>query len=317
MTGNNLVDLIQSAETPFREIAEKDNLVAWKAEARFALQAVTKNTALQTCVPNTIKGAIINVAACGLTLNPADAYAFLVPEYNKDTNQKECQLRISARGMIKGATDTGAIAWVKAEVVKEGETFVYKGVSEPPQHEINEPFARHQKLTIGAYCVAQTPTGAYLVDIIDNNELNLIQSCAKTQKVWSKWPDEMAKKAIIKRAAKQWPKVEASSRLHRMIDIVNDTEGGFEPPERELIGTDPIDVDKVNKAEIRYRELLEEDVEEDACAKAMQEINAGLSNDERIEIHNRFGQEKLPDNPRKNKRSAIKEYLSMDISNAE
>ena len=313
MTGNNIVELIHSAEPHFNEIAQKDNLLTWKAEARFALQAVQKNTALQTCTPQTIKGAIINIAACGLTLNPADGYAYLVPEYNKDTNQKECMLRISYKGMIKGATDTGAISWVKAEVVKEGEEFEYNGISEPPIHRIKEPFTRSKKKTIGAYVVAQTPSGAYLVDMIDADEITQIQQCAKTQMVWSKWPDEMAKKAVIKRAAKQWPKVEDSSRLHRMIDIVNDYEGGFEPKEREKIGTDAIDVDKVNKAEIKYRELLDADVEEIDRAKAMQEVHYGLTPDEQIEVHNRFGQEKLDLNPRKNKRSAIKEYLMMKV----
>jgi recombination protein RecT len=313
MSGTNIVELIQSAEPHFQEIAKRDNLLTWKAEARFALQAVEKNTALQTCTPETIRGAIINVAACGLTLNPADGYAYLVPEYNKDTGNKECQLRISYKGMIKGATDTGAISWVKAEVVKEGEEFEYNGISEPPVHRIKEPFSRNKKQTIGAYVVAQTPTGAYLVDMIDADELTKIQQCAKTQAVWSKWPDEMAKKAIIKRAAKQWPKVEDSSRFHQMIDVVNNYEGGFEEPKKELIGTDDIDVDKVNKAEIRYRELLDADIEEEDRAKAIQAIHFDLSPDEQIEVHNRFGQEKLEHNPRKNKRSAIKEYTMMRI----
>lgn len=316
MTGNSMVELIHSAEEHFSEIAKKDNLVIWKAEARFALQAVQKNTALQTCVPETIRGAIINVASCGLTLNPADGYAYLVPEYNKSTNQKECQLRISFRGMIKGATDTGAIAWVKAEVVKEGEEFEYNGVSEAPIHRISDPFNRKGKLTIGAYCVAQTHTGAYLVDIIDAEGLNQIQMCAKTQNVWKQWPDEMAKKAIIKRAAKQWPKVEASSRLHKMIEVINDVEGGFEPPERPLIDNKPIDVDKVNKAEIRLRELIDADIEDNACAQAIQEVTSELSNDELIEIWRRFGSEKLTDNPRKNKKTAIREYMAMEVEAA-
>ena len=322
MTGKTIAEVINSAEPHFKEIAERENLVAWKAEARFALQAVQKNTALQTCVPETIRGAIINVAACGLTLNPADAYAYLVPEYNKNTKQKECQLRISYRGMIKGATDTGAISWVKAEVVKEGEEFEYNGVSEPPIHRIKDPFNRKNKQTIGAYCVAQTTSGAYLVDIIDAAGLNQIQSCAKTQTVWTTWPDEMAKKAIIKRAAKQWPKTKDSSRLHKMIEIINDVEGGYDEPEEQnfftkrgwsQIDNKPMDIDVINKAEIRFRELLDADVEENACAIAMKEIESTLSKDELMETLSRFGQEKLPDNPRKNKKTAINEYLAMNL----
>lgn len=317
MNGNNLVELINSAESSFKEIAERHNLVTWKAEARFALQAVQKNTALQTCVPNTIKGAIINVAACGLTLNPADQYAFLVPEYNKDSGQKECHLRISYRGMIKGATDTGALSWVKAEVVKEGEPFEYRGFNKPPEHIIPEPFNRKSKLTIGAYCVAQTPSGAYLVDIIDAEGLNQIQMCAKTQNVWKQWPDEMAKKAIIKRAAKQWPKCEQSSRLHKMIEVINDVEGGYEEKSDNFFEKrgwepptdDPIDINNVNNAETEFRRLLDADLDEDYKALKIQEVRNTLNWNEYCQVLDRFGQEKLRDRPKMNKKTAINQYI--------
>lgn len=43
------------------------------------------------------------------------------------------------------------------------------------------------------------------------------------------WPMEMAKKAIIKRAAKQWPRSEGSSVLHKTIEVINDAEGSADP----------------------------------------------------------------------------------------
>ncbi len=219
-------DYINEVMPQFNQIAERDKLVLWKSESQFAMQAIAKNTGLQKCSVQSVQNAVINVASVGLTLNPADGYAYLVPEYNKQTNQNECQLRISFKGLIKVATDSGGISWVKAEIVKEEDAFTFKGVSELPQHDM-QPFSNRGD-TVGVYCVAKTTDGDYLVDIINVEELAKIQSCAKTQKVWEKWPDEMAKKAVIKRASKQWPRTDKSSRLHKAVEVINEVEG-FDP----------------------------------------------------------------------------------------
>jgi len=204
----------------FNQIAEREKLVIWKAESQFALQALNKNDTLAKCNPLTVQSAIINVAAVGLTLNPVDAYAYLVPR------KGECTLAISFKGLIKVATDAGGIAWVRAEVVKKEDTFVFKGVSELPQHDM-QPFSDRGD-TVGVYCVAKTTEGDYLVDIMSSEEIAKIRDCAMTKAVWDKWPDEMSKKAIIKRASKQWPRTDTSPRLHKAIEVINEVEG-FDP----------------------------------------------------------------------------------------
>ena len=213
-------DYVNEVMPQFNQIAEREKLVLWKSESQFAMQAISKNTSLAKCSPNSVQNAIINIASVGLTLNPADAYAYLVPRNN------ECTLVISFKGLIKVATDSGGIAWVKAEVVKKEDTFVFKGVSELPQHDM-QPFSDRGE-TVGVYCVAKTTDGDYLVDMINVEELRTIQACAMTQNVWKKWPDEMAKKAVIKRASKQWPRTDKSSRLHKAVEVINEVEG-FDP----------------------------------------------------------------------------------------
>lgn len=213
-------ELVNEVMPQFNAIAEHEKLVIWKAESQFALQAITKSTQLQQCNPNTVQNAIINVAAVGLTLNPADAYAYLVPR------KGECTLVISFKGLIKVATDAGGISWVKAEIVKENDTFTYRGISEPPEHIVHTPFNQTERgKTIGTFCVAKTKDGDYLVDLIDIDEINKIKACASTQVVWNQWPEEMAKKSVIKRASKQWPRTAESSRLHKAVDVINETEG--------------------------------------------------------------------------------------------
>ena len=117
------VDVLVNQCLPrFQKICETNGvLVKWEQESQFATQALQKNNKLRACEVETIQNSIINVAACGLTLNPADGYAYLVPEYNKGTGKNECMLRISFKGLIKAATDSGVIKWVRAEVVKEND----------------------------------------------------------------------------------------------------------------------------------------------------------------------------------------------------
>ena len=97
--------------------------------------------------------------------------------------------------------------------------------------------------TVGVYCVAKTFDGDFLVDVMSVEEIVKIRKAAKQDYVWSAWPDEMAKKAIIKRASKQWPKTDRHDRLDRAIAVVNEYEGSEDFYRKEKdITPDPITV---------------------------------------------------------------------------
>jgi recombination protein RecT len=209
----------------FQEISNTNgNAVKWQQESQFAIQALQKNKKLTECALHTIENAIINVAACGLSLNPADGYAYLVPEYDKSLGGQACQLRISFKGLIKAATDSGVIKFVRAEIVKKNDTFTYTGAFSAPIHEMN-PFSERGE-PIGVYCIAKTNDGEVLTDVMNWDEVLKIKAAAKTQDVWNQWLEEMAKKAIVKRAAKMWPKSKESTMLNHTVSVLNEVEGG-------------------------------------------------------------------------------------------
>lgn len=209
--------VIEQVAPKFNQIATNQNLVTWAEESQFAIQAIQKNDTLAKCHIHTVQNSVINVAAIGLTLNPALGYAYLVPE------KGECNLKVSFKGLLKIATDSGSIKWVKAEIVKANDKFTYRGACTLPEHEMN-PFG-DRGATVGVYCVAKTFDGDFLVDVMSAEEIVKIRKSAKQDYVWSAWPDEMAKKAIIKRASKQWPKTDRDDRLDRAIAVVNEYEG--------------------------------------------------------------------------------------------
>jgi len=261
---NTSLQLVNAVQGKFVQIAQEHGLVTWQKESQFALQALQTNGTLATCAPETIQNAIINIASVGLTLNPADGYAYLVPEYSKANSRNECQLRISFKGLIKLATDTGAIKWVKADVVKAADTFEYRGLNEMPEHKMN-PFSDRGE-SIGVYCVAKTNEDEYLVDMAPWAEVMKAKEAAKTKMVWDKWPDEMAKKFIIKRASKQWPKTEKSAALHNAIDVINQVEGSvpfsaYTADQKEAFDA-MVEADDSIGLELYYREFKNNDNEQ-------------------------------------------------------
>lgn len=241
------VQCVDQAQSKFNTIAvANSDLVKWEEEKQFAIQILQGNEYLQKCVPHTIQNAMVNVASIGLTLNPARGYAYLVPEYSKGNGGQECQLRISFKGLMKIATDSGQIDWVKADVVKANDKFSFNGAWELPSHEM-EPFGDRGE-PIGVYCVAKLSNGGQITDVMKWDEVMQIKACAKTQLVWNKWPEEMAKKAIIKRASKQWPNTEL--RLDTAIEMLNEHEGSesFKRQEKQVEQKAIATVDDIDNA---------------------------------------------------------------------
>lgn len=218
-----------------RPFAEKN---AWglkfESECHFAAQQITKNDfALKTAQNNqvSLKNAIMNVAAIGISLNPAQAHAYLVPR-----DGGIC-LDVSYRGLVKLATDAGAIEWAKAVLVYEGDDFEWRGPAEQPLHRADvfnpdrmnadEPM---EKLR-GGYCLAKLADGGYMVDVMSAAEILAVRDSSKAYTSgkpcpWrGKWSGEMAKKTLIKRASKSWPQSSGRQRLDHAIEILNEHEG--------------------------------------------------------------------------------------------
>lgn len=230
---SSIEQIINQSMPGFERIAQQRKLVRWQEESQFAYQAVKQSARLQECDPQTIQDAIINVAAVGLTLNPAYGYAYLVPDtikvgkdqQGKDVWRAVCQLRVSFKGIIKLANDSGVAEWVHADVVHKKDSFTYCGAWEKPIHQM-DPFSEERGAPVGVYCTIKTKTGGYLTECAPWSEVMKAKAAAKTKYVWDQWEGEMAKKFIIKRASKQWPK--SDGHLLEAINVIDQYEGSAE-----------------------------------------------------------------------------------------
>lgn len=223
---------IQRAKERFQKAAQQT--VNYDRESIFAMQALMKTDfAMDTANrnPQSVHLAMVNVASTGLTLNPANGYAYLVPR------DGAIYLDISYKGLIKIATDAGSIEWARAAVVYSADSFTYHGPAKVPDH-IADPFKKDRGEIVGVYCIAKTISGDMLTEVMPMEELEKIRSksTAYTKKKagpWVEWFEQMAKKAVIKRASKTWPYTDRSGRLEQAIEVANEAEGGYEFNEEE------------------------------------------------------------------------------------
>jgi len=230
---NELIELIDKAQDKFCQVAPK--AIKYEAEKSFAIQHLSNNGYLMKAAMEnkaSLLQAVTNVAAIGLSLNPAEKQAYLIPRNVKEGNQWKTKvfLEPSYMGLIKLATDSGSIEWVQADCVYSDDTFIDNGVGSKPTHTYNA-FKKDRGEFVGVYCVAKTHTGDYLTSIMDAESIHSIRDRSEAYKRSQSGPwvsdfKEMAKKTCIRNAFKTWPRT--NERLAEAVHLSNENEG-FEP----------------------------------------------------------------------------------------
>ena len=230
MANTDLVEFVKQQESMFLERV-CDDKVTFAAESQFAIQAFQGNKYLADTAQKNIaslQNAIINVASIGISLNPANKHAYLVPR-----DGKIC-LDISYMGLLHLAMSTGSIMWGQCKLVYSNDQYQNQGLDKSPMHSYS-PFGDRGSV-IGGYCTVKTPEGDYLTEEMSLDEIKKIEQSSKAKNgPWKTHWNEMARKTVVKRASKYWPKVE---RLDTAIHHLNtDTGEGLQDS-----NSDPVDV---------------------------------------------------------------------------
>lgn len=215
----NIVEFVNEQEQHFSPVVV-DNAVNWKKESQFAIQLFQANDFLaKIALQNqaSAQNAIINVAAIGVSLNPALKHAYLIPRKGK-----VC-LDISYMGLMHLAMESGSIMWGQAVLVRKNDNFKLTGLGSLPHHDYS-PFGDRGEL-VGVYCTVKTRDGDFLTECMSVDEVysirNRSESYKKNQGPWVTDEGEMIKKTCVKRANKYWPKVERLSNAIEYLNTVN------------------------------------------------------------------------------------------------
>jgi len=228
---SNLVVQQLEAQLPVRmeefEQASSSKNINFTAEAGFALQLLSSNSYLGGIAqrnPNSLRAAIINVAAIGTTLNPAEKKAFLVPR-----GGAVC-LDISYRGLADIAVTSGAAEWVDVKLVYANDEYQSGGMGELPHHKPANPFNGGAGELIGVYAVAKRKDGSFAVREMSMEQVNAIKARSESGKKgngpWKTDFLEMVRKTPVKAVVKMLQGT--NSRIDSAIQMLNQQGEGID-----------------------------------------------------------------------------------------
>lgn len=232
----SLAEILDITEERFKRVTHGMN---YDAEKGYAIQLLNNNEFLKKVAfenPASLQQAMTNVAAIGLSLNPAKKQAYLITRSVKTANgyQQRVFLDPSYMGLCDIATGTGIIKWVQSNCVYLNDEFTDNGAGEKPTHVYNafKPISERGDF-VGVYCVAKTSDGDYLTTIMQAEDVYSIRGRSEAYKRGGKGPwasdfNQMAMKSVVRQAFKMWPKSDRMKALSEAVEISNENEG-FEP----------------------------------------------------------------------------------------
>ena len=200
-------------------------------EASFLLRAVNDTPALQECSPNSIAAVLVNIASTGLSLNPVQKLCYIIPRNTKvktkdgDKWEKRAMVDPSYMGLMKLATDSGAVRHFEAQVVYKGDEFDFDLVDKKPRtHKPYWTMGRQRGPMVGVYGYALLADGTVIPEHMGADEVEKIRSKSDNAKgaIFQDWEGEMARKSLVKRLQKYVPRTERSEAFLQAVDLDNE-----------------------------------------------------------------------------------------------
>ena len=185
--------------------------------------AITNNHDLLGADRDSLLNALIKCAGDGLLPDNREASLVLFDTKVNGEWIKKAQYMPMVYGIIKRMRNSGDISTVEAHVVYEHDEFEFE-LGDTPRlfHKPNLQGTRGKQLLV--YCIVNFKDGSKYREIMSMEEVHKARSKSKGYKKkggdiypnspWVQWPDEMAKKTVIHRAAKRLP---ASAELDDLM----------------------------------------------------------------------------------------------------
>ncbi|WP_048792170.1 recombinase RecT [Streptococcus cristatus] len=184
------------------------------SSAYYALKNSSSGNLLQQCTQDSVYNALLEMVTQGLS--PAKKQCYFI-KYGS-----EVQLRMSYFGTVKTIKQLQDIKDVVANVVYEGdelEIAVENGRKKLVKHVTD--WRNADKPIIAAYCIISKNDGDEFFEIMTKAQIDKSWSKAKTKNVQIDFPDQMAMRTVINRAAKLFINTSDDSDL--LAGAINNT----------------------------------------------------------------------------------------------
>ncbi|KZU85154.1 recombinase RecT [Lactiplantibacillus plantarum] len=169
---------------------------------------------LDKCDQGSVIKALMNMAIQGLS--PAKNQCYFIPYGNQLVMQRSYFGSISVVKRLSNVKD------IQAQVVHKDDTFKIGGENGVLVVKEFEPsFENLDKPIIGAFAWVEDLNGDRTYTVMTKKDIDTSWSHAKTKKVQNEFPEEMAKRTVINRAAKFY--INSSSDNDLFVQAVNET----------------------------------------------------------------------------------------------
>ena len=182
--------------------------------AFFEMTNSASGNLLEKCSRESIANSLLNMAIQGLS--PAKKQCYFVP-YGQNLSMQRSYF--GTQKVVKSLTNVEDI-W--ATVIYEGDEFeieIEGGRERIAKHTTS--FLNRDNDIIGAYCIIKKSDGEEVLTVMTRKEIEASWSQSKNKSVQNKFPQEMAKRTVINRAAKAF--INTSDDSDALIQAVNDT----------------------------------------------------------------------------------------------
>jgi recombination protein RecT len=292
MENNNTPTTQHSALDVFNPVKERC-VQLFGTEARFVreatllLQVLHDKPELQAATRQSIVSAMLRIASTGLTINPVAKECYIITRNTKvrqpdGTERWEKRLAIepSYIGLMRLATDTGAVLGFETQVVWQGDQFDFDLAQKKPS--VHKPYwvvGNERGELRGVYGIVTLRDGSQQPEQMGADEIELIKSKSESVRaqrkaigegkaaaptVYDEWLGEMARKALVKRLQKWVPRSQTSLPFLNAIDV--DNEGFDLAPQRDATS---VLKRRVVEALERYNGLDKDDIREMCQEKAI------------------------------------------------
>lgn len=192
--------------------------------AAWAAGVIGETNKLTTCTPESVAGAVYNLAFLGLFPGPALGHAYFVP-FRKGKD-KVATLVIGYKGYTDLAYGTGFLKDIHADVICKGEEFKFWKDETGPKILHTPELERNtdNQGVVGAYCIYHTHTGGRGIKVIPIRDILAVAKFAQPGDSPTTWDTNfvaMAMKTPVRRAANEW---KLTGRLGHALRIEEETD---------------------------------------------------------------------------------------------
>ncbi|HFX5453312.1 TPA: recombinase RecT [Streptococcus pyogenes] len=211
---SNVANRIEAMKSEGLLIAPNYSVSNALSSAYYALKNSNSGNLLEKCTHESIYNALLDMVTQGLS--PAKTQCYFIPYGNS------VKLNRSYFGTMKVVKQLSEVKDIYVKVIYEGDDFQAENTETGwkfVKHDSN--WKNQDNLIEGAYCIIKKNDGEEVMTIMTKKEIDKSWGQSRNGSVQKNFPQEMAKRTVINRAAKQFFNTSDDNDL--FVDAVNRT----------------------------------------------------------------------------------------------